>query len=85
MAEESGDLPGIGQQHPQALNALIGNAEMAPARVQWRGIPQVQEQRNETVCTFCAHFDAVRLLPRVIKQGAFVLGALCVVMHPLPG
>ena len=25
------------------------------------------------------------LLPRVIKQGAFVLGALCVVMHPLPG
>ena len=34
MAEESGDLQGIGQQHPQALNALIGNAEMAPARVQ---------------------------------------------------
>ena len=32
MAEESGGLRGIGPQHPQALNALIGNAEMAPAR-----------------------------------------------------
>jgi hypothetical protein len=29
VAEESGDLRGIGPQHPQALNALIGNAEMA--------------------------------------------------------
>ena len=29
MAEESGGLRGIGPQHPQALNALIGNAEMA--------------------------------------------------------
>ena len=38
MAEESGDLRGIGPQHPQALNAQIGNAEMAPARVQWRGV-----------------------------------------------
>ena len=37
MAEESGGLRGIGPQHPQALNAQIGNAEMAPARVQWRG------------------------------------------------
>ena len=36
MAEESGGLRGIGPQHPQALNALIGNAEMAPARVQWQ-------------------------------------------------
>ena len=28
MAEESGDLRGIGPQHPQALNALIGNPEV---------------------------------------------------------
>ena len=38
MAEESGDLRGIGPQHPQALNAQIGNAEMVPARVQWRSV-----------------------------------------------
>ena len=28
MAEESGGLRGIGPQHPQALNALIGNPEV---------------------------------------------------------
>ena len=32
MAEESGDLRGIGPQHLQALNALLGIAEMAPCR-----------------------------------------------------
>ena len=56
MAEESGDLRGIGPQHPQALNALIGNAEMAPARVQW----QYCVHKQKRVC---------RALPR-LKGGA---------------
>ena len=56
MAEESGDLRGIGPQHPQALNALIGIAEMAPARVQW----QYCVHKQNRVCS---------ILPRP-KRGA---------------
>ena len=47
MAEESGDLRGIGPQHPQALNAQIGNAKMAPARVQW----QYSVHKQTRVCS----------------------------------
>ena len=49
-----GDLWGIGQQHPQARNAQIGNAEMAPARARWRGGRGVRSRPTRLLRTpFC--------------------------------
>ena len=49
-----GDLRGIGQQHLQARNAQIGNAEMAPARARWRGGRGVRSRPTRQYMTpFC--------------------------------